>query len=242
MNIRISDINVPLLSSESCHDVTSSCNFTDALDHSRMNSEIQTSAEALDTPKMISLNSYHQSSKSNGANHCDDFAEALDFSKMISHGTNPFNKFADVSIPIHVARTKTIPPFSQIILSGKLIDEGVNSESDMIIEPINFHTHVIMAHTIVKPDNGLVPLLFLNQSSQSITLWEGQHIGNAEPVATKPMHQINAIQSSSSPAPKHAQLPPVNIDKENLTPLQLKQLESLFTEFSDIFSANGRIG
>lgn len=73
---------------------------------------------------------------------------------------------------IAVSEDIVVPPDTEVIISGKMIDPIINIENGLISAQSNFvnKTGLLLAHAIVKPEHGVIPLRVMNASGEKCSI------------------------------------------------------------------------
>ncbi len=142
--------------------------------------------------------------------------------------------------PVRLPETVDLPPRTEVVISGQA-DTAPQNLDQAFTAAVHFDKTdgVWVAHALVRPRKGFVPVRLLNQSLEKVCLYQGTTLGWLSPmgqlaqVAT--MRTFPADQSASGPQMGDP-LESLDLNNMELTQAQQKQLQGLLKQYKDVFS------
>jgi transposase InsO family protein/predicted aspartyl protease len=158
---------------------------------------------------------------------------------------------------IAVAETVTVPAGHEMVLPGRVVNQGVSIQAVGIIEPVSSFAGkhgLALGRSLVDPSRVSVPLRVLNPTGEDVILYRNTTAGIMYPVqeigpeamsdddVLPHMSQVNSIQSADPVIPQHLQ-ELYDRCRTDLDPEQTKALAGLLAEFQDVFvGPDGQMG
>ena len=170
------------------------------------------------------------------------------------HTIAMFKKTAPSCCRIAVQHTVTIPPNSELYVSGKVVHKAKTSSQVQIpyigvvesLKSVPKQYGVLMARSVVQPKDGEVPLKFMNLNDESVTIDKGCTVALLVPAAgvidVGIDEVINSSEGSEERLAEHIQ-PLLDECKEEIGPLASLKLCSFLKNYTDVFSSpKGKLG
>ena len=141
---------------------------------------------------------------------------------------------------VMLGETRVIPPLSELEVMAD-VEDGNITKGTWILESSNPRPTLMVARSIVKPEEGKVPVRLLNPRGEPATVYQGTTLAVLEQVE-EPI-SVSTIQEDKSEADPSSELKStlwklVSESDVPLTPTEQEQLFTLLVEYSDIFANN----
>ena len=158
-----------------------------------------------------------------------------------------FNKTLKPTIcRIAVAEDIVIPPDTEIIVPGKLVDPVVNMDTALVSAVSSFvnKTGLLMANAIVKPENRVIPLRLMNSNNKVCKVLKdtvAANIENVKSVETQINKDPESVVINNITASDADELPPHLSDLyenscKGLNEVEKVQFRALLINYQDAFS------